>query len=430
MATVFRGPLISTPRRLPPAQDFQPQTSPAVLTPPAALPNRNYDFPLSARRDSARARDRDFVNDLPRRLEGVFPNWHQETPLATKALPRAVDSNYGPPERSLIQPTFRLADYPLPARKDSPRARDYLWVNDLPRRLEGVFPAWHPEWPTPARVRLDAVEFTAGPLPDSFIQPIFRLKDHPLPARRDSPRARDRGFVNDLPRRLEGVFPAWHPETPLAARRDSPRARDYWWNNDLPRRLEGPFPGQTWDWSRVAARRPAALDTPQPARSWQFNVPVQGQWDWPTATRLPRVARDAPFPNTTPYQIAPAQVPPFGQWDWSLPTRRRPGVADAIPPNTTPFQPVQQAPQFGQFDWPLLARIDSPQARAWFPVNPIPPEPTPPTDEGPNAWRRILQSQFYEGERLNPRLVGDLDKLTISRIIAEDDDEIWWIIDP
>ena len=183
--------------------------------------------------------------------------------------------------------------------------------------------------------------------------------DRPKDRKWDSPIARDRQRVNDLPRQLE-KHPFNETDWPLADVRDSPIARDRQHNNDLQNQLATyQFNEEDWpladrvDSPLTREQRPTTNDLP---RRLQVTLP-ELQYDWPLPERVDSpLARDRQRVNDLPRQV---ETHPFGQTDWPLaePIRTTPQgwtVSLALPPTTLPFD---------QTDWPLPQRRESARDR-------------------------------------------------------------------
>jgi len=327
-------------------------------------------------------------------------------PRPRRALPAAKEFLSSGLAQRLEDPTFplRQRDWPRPAPPIPPRARDYLWVNQLAVLYEthppfinydwelpnprvpitretpqpnslvartSVFPSFrNDDWETPNPRLPKAQDFifpnwyAANPPPAPVTFPPFIQNDWERPA---DPRikAQDYPFNNDLARALEGPFPLRQRDWPLPARADSPRARDYWFNNQLAVIYETRPPFLNYDWPRAKDR-----DSPR-ARDYAFlnqlaviyeNTPTFRQLDWPLAARRdsPR-ARDYNFINDLPRRVE--IIPPFWNRDFPSAARRdSPRARDYWFINDLAAL-YESVPPLRLRDWPLPQRKDSPRAR-------------------------------------------------------------------
>lgn len=154
----------------------------------------------------------------------------------------------------------------------------------------------------------------------------------------DSPIARDRQRINDLPRQLAVALPPGKTTSPLPLRIDSPLARDRQRVNDLPRQLQDTFPqGDTCGMIRVLPQR---TDSP--------------------------LARETPPLNIAALNTIVVVQAPFSQGDWPIIEPIRLRVPDTLAQRalalvTAVDLPVGNAAGF----LPIPKTVDSPIARQW-----------------------------------------------------------------
>jgi len=487
MATIFRGPVITLkPPQRDPLQARQFVSAGLALLTAVALPVGHaaglFELPKLPRGDPLQARQL-ISAGLSRQLAVALPAGHSagfelaDLPRGDPREARQFTSSGLALLTFVALPAGRetgFVDQLAAPPRDPREARNWERNNDLPRQLQVTLPFFQSDWPLADRIALRSPEWQkVNDLSRQTATYPGAQYDWPPPKQVDSPISRRWELANDFPVQLE-VLPFNLEAWPLPARTDSPIARDRQRINDLSRQLAITLPAQPYDWPLakliplnppplspinilpVSAQPFAQLDWPLPertdspiARDLERSVDLArgegpfafSQKDWP----LPKladspIARDRQRINDLARQL---ETHPFSQYTWPSPN---PPVATApafLPPNTAVLTPVIVVTNpFAYFGWTLPLGIDSRQARDWQPITPIPPEP--PGGEGPNALRRMLQSDQARDARL--RAEGDilalrgmfgpnvveteaerlqaLEKVRLAAIIAEDDDDI------
>jgi hypothetical protein len=424
MAFVFRFPYVSRgalPRDSPSAREFIPRNL-ALLTVVAVVapPFHQTDWPLPDTRQQAR----------PELVEA------RALPIAAfKVLP------------------FNVFDWPLPDRVDSPIARDWERVNDLPRQRQQALPFSQFDWPLAERVPLlapgtpllnNAVLTTVVIVTAPFAQFDWPLAERvPLLAPEEPP-------PNNLA--PKSAAPFGQVDWPPPDRVDSPLARDWERVNDLPRQLQQALPFSQFDWP-LAERIPLlAPDRPPPNTAVPTTAAPFGQDDWPLAARTRPSAPETSPPNNAVLTTVVVVTAPFAQLDWPLAERIAPSTPETSPPNIAVLVPVVvvQAP-FAFFDWRLASNIPlSLGQRDGITIGPFPPpEPPPPVQGGANYLRRLIQSEYARERRLREegapfdrsqlqmfdgltrqQQIDALKMMEEDRLIEEDDEDILRFLGP
>lgn len=218
------------------------------------LPFGVTDWPLPRRVDSALNR----YLLTPGTVANPYPFDATDWPLAKKPLPPAPETvplNIAALNTVVVVAApFSQSAWPPPQRIDSPGARYLLTpglgANPVPFQIS--------DWPLAKKGLLDLSDPTAAVSLSLTAQPFAQL-GWTLPARTDSPIARDWVRVNDLPRQLQVALPFNLVEWPLPKGTDSPLNRYLLTSGTVAN--PAPFHATQWE-STQKAKSPAPETTP------------------------------------------------------------------------------------------------------------------------------------------------------------------------